>query len=371
MIEEIKTAYRFLIVMGIGALFFLFSVLVPVLSSNADFSIYNSSWNGCSSLGREAYGTGSFLPTIDISSSSEERVVHSSFSDLGSQVDPKGTAMMIIGPELDFDGDEGDFAHDFLMNGGILFLADDVGSGNQLLGYLDTDTRISGNIMIDLSFMKKAEFAVTNDLTPHNITEGVGTILMNFPSTISPSKEAKTLINSSGASWLDRTRNQKRDIGEPLGPFSILTIEDYGKGTLIVLSEPSLLINQMRDEFDNSILISNLIDFITKDRGSLVIDESHRDLTNPVQVANLFVGRLNIQEKMGVLIGLSLVFIILSTPYPKRLWKRLEMLLNKLLSEEEKTKPHPSEILDTVISRHPDWDRSVLERFINEIGGTR
>ena len=81
--------------------------------------------------------------------------------------------------------------------------------------------------------------------------------------------------------------------------------------------------------------------------------------------------QLESQEKIGILIGLSIVFIILSTPYPKRLWKRSEMLLNKLLAEEEKTGPRPSEILDTVMGRHPDWDRSILEKFINEIGGTR
>jgi hypothetical protein len=371
MIEEIKTAYRFLIVMGVGGILFLFSVLVPVLSSDADFSIYNSSWNGCSTLGREAYQTGSFLPTIDISSSSEEKVVHSSFADLSDQLDPTDSAIMIIGPELDFDIDEGRFVHDFLNEGGMVLLADDVGSGNQLLGYLNTSTRVSGEIMIDLSFMKKAEFAVTNDLVPHNITEGVETLLMNYPSTISHSKETRPLINSSGASWQDRTRNGRRDVGEPLGPFSILTVEKYGKGQLIVLSEPSFLINNMRNQMDNSQLVSNLIDYISRERDTLVIDESHRDLTNPVQVANIFVGRLNLGEKVGILIGLSVFFLIISTPYPKLIWKRLESLLNKLLTEEEQSGPGPSEVIDEVLGRHPDWDRNQLERYIQEIGGNQ
>jgi len=370
MIEEIKTAYKFLVVLGIGALLLLFSMMVPVMSSNSNFSIYNTGWSGCSDLGRETYSTGSFLPTIDISSSSEERIIHSSLSELGSDIDPSDSAIMIIGPETDFTNDELEFLDLFLRDGGIMLIADDVGTGDQVLSHLDTSTRITGDIMSDLSYMKQPEFAVTTNISSNSITNDVERLLLNYPSTISPSRKAVPVFNSSTTSWLDRDRNNRRDPDEPMGPFNLMTIEDYGRGKLIVLSDPSLLINQMRDRFDNSIFVSNLIGYMTEDRGTIVIDESHRDMTNPVHFTNSYIADMRIEEKIGILTGLMVIFVLVSTPHPGRIWRRLERLLNKLLSEEERTQmPSREDILSDVMRRHPDWDRTALEKFMKDMEG--
>lgn len=369
MIEEIKTAYRFLIVIGIAVVMLLLSVTVPIISSNADFSIYNTSWNGCSSLGREAYETGSFIPTIDISGSTEERILHSPLDSLGDDLDPRDSAIMIIGPETEFTDAEVDYIKDYIAGGGILFLADDFGTGSELLYDLQTETTISGVEMKDLSFMKSSEFAVTRDIESHNITAGIDTLMMNHPSTVSMGKTSRSLINSSGTSWLEKEPNDKRDADEPLGPFPILTIEEYGDGELIVLSDPSMLINNMILEFNNSRLVSNLISYITDERGTLVIDESHRDQTNPVHYTKLFVGTLDIREKIGIITGIIILFIVISSPYPRKIWNGLERLLNKLLSEEKKKGSDLEENLEKVFKKHPDWDRDLMRRLIDDIEG--
>lgn len=369
MIEEIKTAYRFLIVLGIGGLLLLLSVMVPVVSSDADFSIYNTGWNGCSELGKEAYGTGSLLPTVDISSSSQERILHTSLDELEGDIDPENSAIMIIGPELDFNEEERSYLHEFTALGGILFIADDFGSSDRLLSHLQTDTRITGSAMMDLSFMKSAEFSVTRDMKEHNITEGVDTILMNHPSTVSPGNNAETLINSSGASWLDRDLDGVRDVEEPQGPFSILTVENYGRGELIILSEPSLLINDMKEHFNNSRLLSNLIEHITNDRDTLVIDESHRDLANPVQYSNMIVGSLDIRGRIGILTGLIIFLVVISTPLPLKIWRGSKTLLRKVLSEESRKEPALDETLKRLFEKHPDWDRETIRRMIDDIEG--
>ncbi|HHD16380.1 MAG TPA: DUF4350 domain-containing protein [Euryarchaeota archaeon] len=372
MIEEVKTAYRFLIVLGVGVILFAMSVMVPVISSNADFSIYNTGWNGCSDLGREAYGTGSFLPTIDISSSSEERVMHSSFADLKDELDPEDSAIMIIGPDLPFDAGEGDFIHAYLLSGGIVLLADDVGHGNGLLSMLpDTSTRITGDIMVDLSYMKEPEFSVIYNITPHGTTRGVERLLMNYPSTVIPSPGSLSLVESSPSSWTDRDRDRKRGPDEPMGPFTLLSIESYGRGELVVCSEPSIFINGMRGFFDNSVLVSNLIEYLTDNRSTLVVDESHRDLANPVQFMNLWVGDLGTGSKVGILLALTVTFLIFSTPYPKKLLRGLERLLNKLLAEEKRPGPTPDLLMSRVIESHPDWDPELLRRLMKQIEGGR
>ena len=117
MIEQVKTAYRYLLVMGSGAVLLLLSVMVPVVSSSADFSIYNTGWNGCSQLGRDTYSSGSLLPTVDIHASTEEVIAHSSFADMDDVLEPESSVIIIIGPDVPFTGREGRFAHTFLTEG--------------------------------------------------------------------------------------------------------------------------------------------------------------------------------------------------------------------------------------------------------------
>lgn len=367
MIEQVRTAYRYFLIMGIGAILFMLSIMVPVLSSSADFSIYNTDWNGCSDLGKDVYSTGAFLPTVDISDSSEERVVHNSFNELEGELPPGRSAIIIIGPDIDFTSEESGFIHDYLSRGGILLLADDVGTGNTLLSGLNTTSRIDGNIMIDLSYMKKGEFAVTSDMKEHEITRNVSTLLLNHPSIVRPSKRSEPIVNSSGTSWLDEQRNERLDPEETEGPFPILTIEKYGLGQLLLLSEPSLLINQMKEQMDNGIFVNNLIEYITKGRDAIVIDESHRDLTNPVQVANIVVTGTSPGEKVGLMVLVTAIFILWSSPIPKRAMhiasKGMERFLSGNTRPEERKDP-----IDEVIERHPDWDRRLLERIVKGIG---
>ncbi|MGA1873740.1 MAG: DUF4350 domain-containing protein [Thermoplasmatota archaeon] len=371
MIEQVRTAYRYLLVMGAGLVLLMLSVMVPVLSSDADFSIYNTGWNGCSEIGKDTYSQGSFVPTIDLSGSTKDRVVHNSFSEMGSNIRPHRSALMIIGPDISFSREEGEFAHDFLMKGGLILVADDVGTGNELLGYLNTTTRITGRTMLDLSFMKSAKFSVTTEFSSHEITRNLTMILLNMPSTISPSASADPVVNSSRTSWLSMDGDQKWDAGEPQGPFPILTIERYGSGTLIVLSEPSLLINQMRGEMDNGIFVNNLIDFISVDRENIVIDESHRDLANPVQFTNSFVAALDPYQKVGLLVLISVIFIVLSTSYPRRSLSWLRDRIDRLLSEKTVERSDEVPPLEAVMNKHPDWDRRVLDRLVMDIEGVK
>ena len=371
MIPQMKIAYRFLIVMGFGGLLLLLTLYVPIISSQEDFSIYNTGWNGCSDLGKDVYSTGSFLPTIDISESSQDMVVHNSLDEYGDEIEYGRSSILVLGPVTEFTNSEGRFVHDFLNEGGILLLADDIGSGNDLLEKLNTSTRISGGIMMDLSFMKKGEFSVTTDLTPHRITRNVSMVLMNYPSTVRTSRNGVSIMNSSGSSWLDSNRNHVKDPDEDRGPFHILTIEPYGKGWLIVLSEPSIMINQMRgsEGMDNDVLVDNLISFVSSGRDTLIVDESHRDLTNPVQVAGKVISSFDPTHKIAILVVMTLFFIVIETPIPKITGERIKNIIDRLMKEEVNEPPSNAEVLEKLKSEHPGWNHKVLDRLFDDIGG--
>ncbi len=372
MIEQVKLAYRFLLVMGLGALLLVMALFVPALSTNADFSIYNTDWNGCSSLGKTVYSTGTFKPTIDLSRSTEDFVVHTSLPDLERKLEPSESALMIIGPEKTFNKDEARFVHRFLIRGGMVLLADDFGSGNILLSKLKelngTTTSISGHKMVSLAFEKSGDFSVASDMAVHPITEGVSMLLLNLPSTIVPSPYARVLVNSSEASWLDMDGDNRLDLDEPKGPFPLLTIEPYGKGELIVLSDPSIMINGMKGQMNDSTLVRNIVSYMTSGRKVLVVDETHRGMDNPVQVLNVFVNEIPPLIK-GVIIGLSIVlFVVMGSSIPARFRERMERLLKRLLGEETLRSLTVDEMFEDVRKRHPDWDRRTLARIRASIG---
>ncbi|MGA1847840.1 MAG: DUF4350 domain-containing protein, partial [Thermoplasmatota archaeon] len=348
MIEPVKTAYRYFLIMGIGFLLLVMSVMVPVLSSDADFSIYNTEWNGCSELGRDVYRTGSFVPTVDVSGSTEERIAHESLAGMGDVMGSRHTVLMIIGPSTDFSKEEGEAVHELLEKGGTVLLADDFGSGNQLLSYLNTTTRITGRKMLDLSYMKNTTFSVTTEMSTHPVCTNLSMLLLNVPSTVSPSPEAISIINSSKTSWIDMNGDGSMGDDEPVGPFPLLTVEEYGRGSLIVLSEPSLLINQMNDEMDNGILVKNLVDYVTEEKMTTVIDESHRDVADPVRIADIVVTDLGTGPKMGILLAVTVLFVFLSTPIPRKLLERTRSMIDRMLSESARTKQKSHEPLEVV-----------------------
>jgi len=373
MIEQVKLAYRFLLVMGVGLLLLVLALLFPMLSSDADFSIYNTGWKGCSSLGKTVYSTGTFKPTIDLSRSTEDFVVHTSLTDLERKLEPSESALMIIGPEGTFTDDEAGFVDRFLIRGGMVLLADDFGSGNSLLSQLNgttktTTTSISGHKMVSLAFEKSGDFSVASDMAVHPITEGVSMLLLNLPSTIVPSPYARVLVNSSEASWLDIEEDDKLGLDEPKGPFPLLTIEPYGKGELIVLSDPSIMINGMQGLMNDTTLVRNIVTYMTSGRKVLVVDETHRDTANPVQELNVYVGTISPWMK-GVIIGLSIVlFVVMGSSIPARFRERMERLLKRLLGEETPRSLTVDEMFEDVRKRHPDWDRRTLARIRASIG---
>jgi uncharacterized protein DUF4350 len=376
MIQQVKTAYMYLIVMGIGITLVILSIMVPVVSSDADFSLYNTEWNGCSKFGYGIYNTGSFVPTVDISGSSQKSIQHETLDKLDGDITPKDSCIIIIGPQTDFidskDENEVGFLDDFLRSGGIVLLADDFGSGNELLKRLNTTTRISKTPMLDLAFMENPNYPVIEEMSDHPITKDVSMLILNIPSTITPSRKAEPIFNSSSNSWLDVNGNIEKDEEEPFGPFPIMTVERYGRGELIVLSEPSLLINNMykKNRSDDTIFVQNLIDYLTEGRNATIIDEAHRDINDPVSITNQFVSYIDDPyKKIGVLITISVIFIILNTSYPRRSLEGVRRIIERLLAERPEKKDGRSP-LEITMEKHPDWDRRVLERIVNDIEGS-
>jgi len=192
---------------------------------------------------------------------------------------------------------------------------------------------------------------------------------MNNPSVVKPASYAQDLINSSSSSWLDTDGGGDRDDDEEQGPFTILSRERYGRGELLVLSDPSLLINQMKARMDNGLLVKNIIEFLSSNRSTLLIDESHRDMTDPVHFMDDFVGGLEVPYKVMALTVLLVGFVIVQTPVPGKLASILRKGLDHLMREPGPRQPTTDETISAVMKDHPDWNEKVLRKLIKDAEG--
>lgn len=377
---KLKRGYVSVAAMVVSIVLLSITLLTPAVSSTADFSIFNSGWNGTSELAVSTYQAGKFAPSFETRATGTEMdVVQLGFENL--DLDPEASTLVVIGPTLGFTEDEGRLVGAFVRAGGVLFLADDFGTGNELLEGMGSTTRISGQLVMDLAFDKKPEFSVCFDLRTDPLTRNVSSLLLNYPSSVTTNSATSTAVAySSIASWQDTNENNERDLGEPSGPFVMMARERLGNGTVIVLSDPSVLINGMNKYLNNSALDENIIAEICTGRSSVFFDESHRDFFDPISVTMRFSGSIS-DEAKGVMVILAFVLVLwIATDYLDRafllVYRRVRMLYDLaksiLLGWRKKTpapvEPAPAQLEAELMTRHPDWRPGILHYIVKEHG---
>ncbi|MBS3781785.1 MAG: DUF4350 domain-containing protein [Candidatus Thermoplasmatota archaeon] len=357
----------YIIVIAIVFLIIFLSVSAPLVVNESDFSIYNPGWDGCSNLAVRARDMGAFTPNIELAEGKRTEVTQRELNEY--DVEPNKTSIMIIGPREDFSGESVDFIHEFLDNGGRLVLADDFGSGNSLLSGLDTDSSFHSSPLLDLSFEKKPEFGVAYNISEHQLTQdesnqNVDQIMLNSPTAIDKKENATTIVASSKASWLDENENRMKDKDEPFKEYPLITIEDYGEGELILVSDPSIFINSMQNRKDNKVLSENLLDYLSQGRSDIIFDESHREMSFVFRM--MYTGDFPtlVIATVFLLIGLGTGIFFMFSDFKAVIFEKINVVLSVLMSEEKKEEP-----VGKVLNNHPDWDKDKLkminERFIN------
>jgi len=359
--EKMNKITIYIVAIGIFFLILFLTLSAPIVVTDSDFSIYNTGWNGCSELAVKTHETGSFTPNIELAEGKRTEVTQKELTEY--DVVPENTGMMIIGPRQEFSDESVEFVDEFLQNGGKLMLADDFGSGNSLLDGLDTDSSFDTAPLLDLSFEKKPKFGVAYNVTEHPVTDNVSQVMLNAPTAIDKEENATTILTSSKASWLDENENNMKDEDEPFKEYPLITVEGYGEGELILVSDPSIFINSMLDKRDNRALSANILEYLSRGRTDLIFDESHREMSfiNRIiytgEVPNRIVGSLLL------IFGLTIGIYQTWTESKQSVINKVKNILSRFLEEEEDEEP-----ITKVLNNHPDWDKDkvkmINDRFI-------
>lgn len=270
--------YGFLVF--IGVLLFILPLAVPVIKTSAEFSMFNTKWNGGSEFAKVLFEKGKLVPILYPYNSIDFK---------------REGILIIIGPDIGFSPLETEKVRDFLERGGTLFIADDSGRANSLLDGLRVKSKFSDKPLRDIFYSRRDDFPVVVRIEDPELSYGVEKVILNIPSVI---MELEGSVFSSKLSIVEG--NMKS--------YPILAEMRYGEGRIIMLSDPDILINDMASE--NKRFINNLVEYF----GSKVfyLDEAHHSDFNPYSVATVYVHRELDREKafwVFIFVATLMVFV--------------------------------------------------------------
>ena len=274
-------------------------VTVWAFPSLQDFMAGNTMWNGVKDF------------TTEFKAQTLEAV-----SDLPAA--PEKNILVTI-PYVDYD--EGALAamRRFVADGGTMLLMDDFGYGNTFLAYIGSDARFANTLLLDPLFNYKNQYLPRiTDFTPAIRDMGITVIGLNHATTLTGVADSQVMAWSSEMSYLDGNNNGSRDSGEPGGPFAVVAELNYGKGTLFLISDPSLVINTMVRQNDNRALARYLVN-VNGEPETVLLDIAHLTKT-PLDVSklNLESVRKIISHPYALIGTTALVFVIIAGYVYKR-----------------------------------------------------
>ena len=321
------------ILMAFGIFLLVMPLTIPVFYTSADFSVFNTKWNGASNFGRLLYEETKIMPVI------------TSYNSFG--LGEKEGVLLILGPDLSYSSLEIDEIKEFLENGGTLVLIDDFGTGNDILSGLNLTARFTSLIPIDVFYSKNYNFPELVRILDPQLSVGVDKLTLNVPSVI---------VGAEGSIYTSKVAV----IGNNQRQLPIMSELEYGNGRIILFSDPSVFINDMFEK--NEPFIRNFVSYIKAD--VIYIDEAHHTGFNPYAVGTVVIRRsLDRMKAFYVILGVAVLAILIESGLAlEGISRVVNVLLGKIFKEEEKS-------LDDVIEelKKEGYDEKVLRKIIREI----
>lgn len=372
---EIKRLYIMILVMFVAALFVILSITMPIVTTGQDFSMLNGGWNGCSEIGKRTYSSGSMIPSMEVYATGDEaQIVQRSITDY--DLDPKTTAIVILGPDKTFTQSETDYVSRYLAEGGTVLLADDFGSGNGLLNALGASSRLTQGPFVSMAYDTAPEFSVVTDISPP-MDQNVSCVLLNHPTTIKAGSNTTMLMNSS-LGWLDWDHDYIQDQNEAYGSFPLLCEERIGMGRLILLSDPSIMINSMLDKRDNAIFVQNLLGYIIPHGGKVLFDESHGNGMDGLTSAGYAMTGMPPLLLTVIVCGFFAFAFFMSLDVSPQNFESIkrsllislarQKVINALSRFTQRPERSKGDAVRAVLRRHPDWNEALLRRLVESTG---
>lgn len=232
------------------------------MTSTAAFDPFNPSWNGTADLRDQIESD----PTV------ESELIRQ--TDAYEAVDPSETVAFVVAPDDAYTGPDADRVESFVADGGTLVVFENFGDGgNALLRSVGADARVDGRLLRDERYYYRGpKMPVATGVKNHSVTNGSSRLTLNHATAVNPgSNETTVLVTTSNVASLG-DEDAAIENGT-IGAHPVATAEPVGDGRVIVVGDPSIVINSMLSQPDNAAFVRGLY----ADEKRVLIDISHVD----------------------------------------------------------------------------------------------
>lgn len=315
---------RFIILIGLAASVVAVVGLTWFYPSVDDLFVGNPFWNGLSEM-----------------SVAVQPVRVGNLTQLGGVVkDASNSTVLFLGPSKPFRASEVKIVDSYLSKGGTVVLADDFGSGNELLEGLGLGARFSGLLLQDPLFKDRTSvMPIAYNFTSRVAAMNVTSVELNYPTVLTGVSSANVLVWSTYFSYISANVTQPSD-SSTYGPFPLIASLKVGEGTVVLISDSSMFINGMYGLGDNAALLRGLV------RGTVVIDESHSIPSLLTIIKEAFVA----------------IYAFLSLTEIKYGLVALGVVVGFKVKWDKPSVDREDEVAAT-LRRHPEWDRGLVENI--------
>ncbi|MDQ7850072.1 MAG: DUF4350 domain-containing protein [Armatimonadota bacterium] len=210
-------------------------------------------------------------------------------ASLAELPEPQGTALIVI-PAVLPHADDIVRLDRYLAGGGVLILMDDFGYGNTVLAHLGIAARFQGTLLVDPLFnYRNPRLPRIADAAAQPAAGSLQTLVLNRATALSGTDGMTVLAWSSPLSYLDADGNGARGPDEAGGPFPVAAAVAKGAGVLVLVADPSLLINSMVEVGGNKAFLRYLFQF-AGERAQVYLDEAHLPRA-PLDLAKAWIAR--------------------------------------------------------------------------------
>jgi hypothetical protein len=289
---------RKLLTITLGLVFIVSLVSIWFYPAIQDFMLANPFWNGLRDFSRESG-------------------VEWAESLAAVSENPESTTLIAI-PYTRYDREDLEAIESFVQGGGLLVLLDDYGYGNEVLEAMGLGVRFIGLPLLDpLYAYKNAWLPRITDFDAGLSDAGIRAVVLNHATALAGLESPQVMAWSSETSFLDSDGSGEFDEGEPRGPFAIAAVLQLGRGTVVLVSDPSIMVNSMFGRDDNRAFLAHLIG--QHDTGSVLLDVSHLSRT-PLDQSKLRLdqARERIAHPYSVAALLGVVVLLALPPWTRR-----------------------------------------------------
>ncbi len=224
-------------------------VFVWAHPNDRDSSFLNRGWNGLSEAS-EALHASALL----------------SYGDLPEVTQP---ATLIVMPQLELEPAAEAAIDSFLEDGGTVIVMDDFGYGNDLLQELGVGVKLNGALLMDPLYCYRDATMPKIEVAGVSAEAGPISVVLNRATWLEAGGGVEVWARSSYFSYGDEDADGIRNGHDPDGPLPVGAVAHRGPGTVVVVSDSSLLLNSMVQAGDNIEAVTRFV------QGDVFIDQVH------------------------------------------------------------------------------------------------